>query len=93
MASTEEADPTEEPDEELGIPTAMASGQTEEPDVLPVQPEEKENREIPNSSFPGWTEVLHPSQTMIPARQTPLILGELRQQCCSQSVGGRRAQH
>ena len=49
--------------------------------------------EVPYSSFPGWMEVLHPSQTVIPARQVPLTLGELRWQCHSQNMGRTRAQH
>ena len=53
----------------------------------------EEKEEVPHSGFPGWIEVLHPSQTMIPTRQAPLTLDKLRQWCHSQSVRGRRAQH
>ena len=93
VASTEEAGPTEDPDEEPAASTATASWQTEEPDVPPVQPEEKEKGELPHNDFPGWTEVLHPSWTVIPTGQAPMTLGKLRLWCHSQSVGGRRAQH
>ena len=50
---------------------AMANRLTEEPDVPPALCEEKEKGEVPHSSFPCWTEVLHPSQTMTPTGQAP----------------------
>ena len=90
VASTEETAPMEEPSEEPAAPTAMASRPTEVLDVSPVQHREKEKGEVPCSGFPDWMEVLHPSWTVIPTGQAPLTLGELRQQCCSQRVGGRR---
>ena len=63
-APMEDTAPMEEPSEELAAPMAMASGLTEEPAVPPVLCEEKEEGKVPHSSFPGWMEVLHPSQTM-----------------------------
>ena len=83
----------EEPDEDPATPIAMASRLTEEPDVPPVWHEEKEKGKVPHSSFPGWTEVLHPSQTVIPAKQTPLTLSELSSDATARVQGGRRAQH
>ena len=47
--------------------------------------------EVPHSNLPGWTEVMHPSQTMITAGQAPLTISKLRQQHHSQRVGRRRA--
>ena len=88
VASMEETAPKEEPNEEPATPMAMASGWTGEPEVPPVWPKEKEKGEVPHSSFPGWTEVLHPSQTVIPTRQAPLTLSKLRWQWCNWSVGG-----
>ena len=72
--STGEAAPTEEPTkEELATLMATVSGLTEEPHIHPVQHKEKEKREVPHSDFPGWMEVLHPAQSVIPTRQTPLL--------------------
>ena len=59
----------------------------------PVQCEKGEKGEVPHSNFPGWMEVLHPTRPVILAGWTPLTLSKLRQQCSSQTVGGRRAQH
>ena len=65
----EEAAPTKEPNEEPAALKAMVSEPAEEPDIPPVQCEEKEKGEVPHSNFPGWMEVLHPAQLVIPARQ------------------------
>ena len=73
---------------EPAAPLAAISGQVEEPNVTPEQQEEKGKGEAPHSSFPGWMEVLHPTQLVTSARQTPLTLHELRQRCHIQSVGG-----
>ena len=77
-ASTEEAAPTEELNEELATLMAAVSGLAEEPDVPPVQHEDKEKGEVPHNNFPGWMEVLHPAWSVIPAGQTPLTLRKLR---------------
>ena len=73
-ASMEEEAPTEEPDEEPATLMATVSGLAEEPDILPVWHEEKEKGEVPHSNFPGWTEVLHPTWSVIPAGQTLSLL-------------------
>ena len=89
--TTEEEAPAEEPAEEPAALTATISDPAEEPDIPPVWHEEKGKGEVPCSDFPGWMEVLHPTWSVTSAGQTPLTLGEFRQRCCSQSVGGRRA--
>ena len=86
-ASTEEAAPIEEPNEEPATLLAMVCRPAKEPDVPPSSTREKEKGEVPHSNFPGRTVVLHPTWSVIPAGQTPLTLGELRQQCHSQSAG------
>ena len=86
-ASMEEVAPMEEPNKELATPMAMVSGSAEEPDIPPVWHKEKEKGEVPHSNFPGWMEVLHPTQSLIPTGQTPPTLCELRQRHCSWSVG------
>ena len=52
-ASMEEAALMEEPNKELATPTAMVSGLAEEPDIPPVQHEEKEKGEVSHNNFPG----------------------------------------
>ena len=76
--TTKEVAPMEEPTEELTAPTATASMPAGKPNIPPVQHEEKGKGEFPHSGFPGWTEVLHPTQSATSARQTPLTPGELR---------------
>ena len=71
VAPIEDTASMKEPTEDLISPMAMACGLTEESDVPSVPSEEKEKGELPHSGFPGWTEVLHPSQTMTPAGQAP----------------------
>ena len=72
-ASTEQVGPTEDPTEELTTLMAMVSSLAEEPDIPPVQ-HEKEKGEVPHSNFPGWTEVLHPTWSVIPRGQTSQLL-------------------
>ena len=66
VAPMEDAAPMEEPNEEPATLMAMATGATEEPGVPPVPCKEKEEGEVPHSSYPGWMEVLHPSWTVTP---------------------------
>ena len=61
-------------------------------DIPPVWHEDKGKGEVPYSDFPGWMEVLHPTWSATSTGEIPLPLSELKQRCCSQSVGGRRAQ-
>ena len=91
--STEDTAPTEEPIEELATLMATVSQPAEEPDIPPVWHEEREKGEVPWSNFPGWIDVLHPTQPVIPSGWNPLTISELRWWCHSQSVGRRRAQH
>ena len=93
VVTTKEAAPTGEPIEGLTILAATVSKPAEGPDIPPVQHEEKGKGEVPHSDFPAWTKVLHPSQLVTAAGQTPLTPGELRWRHHSQSVGGRRAWH
>ena len=58
-----------------------------------MQQEVAEERKVPSSNFPCWTEVIHPTQPVTPAGWTPPTLGELRWHCHSWSLGGRRAWH
>ena len=87
--STEGAAPTEEPTEELAAAMARVSRPAEEPGIPPVWHKGREKGEVPWSNFPGWTEVLHPTQLVIPTGWTPRALSGLRQQYSSQSVGRR----
>ena len=82
----------EEPTDEPAILTATVWEPAEEPDTLPIQWEVGEKRKVPSSNYPGWTEVLHPTQPATPAGWTPPTLGELRWHHHSQSLGGRMAQ-
>ena len=90
MASIEELNdetaPTEEPTDK---PTAMKAPTSEpagEPDIPPVQLEDKGKGEVPPSDFPRWKEVLHPAQSATSTREIPLPPGELRPRHCSWSV-------
>ena len=61
--STEEAAPTKEPTEEPVALTAMFRELAEEPDVSPVQQEEREKGEVPIAiSLVGWRCCIQPSQ-------------------------------
>ena len=103
VVPTKEAAPIEEPIEEvppIEVPTkgmaptkqlpalkATISEPAGDPDIPPVWHENKRKGEAPHSDFPGWTEVLHPTQLMTSARETPLPSSNLRQRHHSQSVG------
>ena len=77
------AAPTEISAEEPAALTATVSGPAEEPNIRPAWHEEKRKGEALHSDFPGWTEVLHPAQSVTTAGQTPPTLGALRQRHCS----------
>ena len=49
--------------------------------------------EAPPNQFPGWKEVLHPSQPVITAGQTPLAAGDTKQKPYHWSSEARRAWH
>ena len=88
----EEAAPTEEPKEEPTTLMAMGSELAGEPNIPPLWGKKGERGEIPRGIFPGWMEVLHPAQLVIPTGWMPPTLSGLRWQCSSQSAV-RRAQH
>ena len=61
--------------------------------MLPQMPCEKWVKiEAPPNQFPGWKEVLHPSQLVTAAGQMPLAARDTKQKPCHQSSELRRAQ-
>ena len=75
---TEVAAPTEISAEEPAAPSATISRPAEEPNIPSAQHEEKGKGEAPHSDFPGRMQVLHHTQSVTSAGQTPLTPSELR---------------
>ena len=88
----DELDAAEEPTYKPGHADGHCGGASRGARYPPMQQEVGEQRKVPSSNFPGWTEIIHPTWLVAPARWTPWNLGELRWHHHSQSLGGRRAQ-